>query len=335
MLRGANASGKTNMLEAVYLLGLGRSPRTNKEKELITFGEERAVIRAEIQKKYRSHTVEVVLDKSAKKILIDGIPIKRLSELIGIINVVYFSPDELKLVKSGPAERRQFLDISLSQQSKTYFKSLAKYNKILAQRNALLKSDNSNPNLKNLLSVWDVQLAEAGANLILARNNYVKKLDVSASAVHDTLSDGKEILRLSYETSAQGENYEEINNALLQKFTSNYDKDIALFHTSEGPHRDDVKITLNDIDARRFASQGQQRSTALSVKIAELSLFRRETGEAPILLLDDVLSELDLDRKEKLLSLASSTQTMITCTEFDFKPSNLSKLYTIDNGKIL
>lgn len=336
VLTGENASGKTNMLEAIYLLGLGKSPRTSREKELISFGAERAYVKAEIAKKYRSHTIEILIEnKGAKKIRIDGIPVKRLSELIGIVNVVYFSPDEMRFVKAGPDERRRFLDVSLSQQSKTYFKSLAKYNKILAQRNTLLKTENRNDNLSSLLSIWDAGLAEVGANLILARKNYIKKLSSLAKISHWELSDGKENLSLSYECNTDGETYDEIYSSLLSSFSSSVEKDRALMFTTKGPHRDDINISLNNNDARKFASQGQQRSVSLSVKIAELTLFEHETGEAPVLLLDDVLSELDIRRKEKLLELSNRTQTMITCTEFDFKPSNLSKLYKIKNGNVL
>lgn len=334
VLFGENASGKTNMLEALYFLGLGKSPRTTKEKELIRFGAERAFIKADIQKKYRSHKLEIIIEnKGAKKILIDGIPIKRLSELLGIFNIVFFSPDELRFVKAGPDERRRFLDISLSQQSKTYFKSLSKYNKILQQRNALLKSDNHNPNLKSLLSIWDRGLAEVGANIILARKNYIEKLDGFSSDVHREISGGKEKLSLSYETGIESDNYDGIFDSLSDSLDKSFDKDKNLLFTSVGPHRDDIKIVLDNTDARRFASQGQQRSISLSVKIAELSMFKIETGESPVLLLDDVLSELDLSRKEKLLSLSNGTQTVITCTEYDYKTSNLSYMYKIINGK--
>ena len=335
VLSGENASGKTNLLEAIYLLGLGKSPRTSREKELISFNAERAYIKAEIAKKYRTHVIEIVIEnKGAKKIKIDNLPVKRLSELIGIVNVVYFSPDEMRFVKAGPDERRRFLDISLSQQSKTYFKSLAKYNKILQQRNTLLKNENRNENLKTLLSIWDEGMAEVGANLILARKNYVKKLSTLAKDSHFELSDGKETLSLQYECAIKGDTYDEIYNNLLSAFSTSVERDRALMYTSQGPHRDDIKIILNDVDARKFASQGQQRSVSLSVKIAELTLFKNETGEAPILLLDDVLSELDVARREKLIELANRTQTVITCTEFDVKPLNLSKLYVVKNGTV-
>lgn len=177
-------------------------------------------------------------------------------------------------------------------------------------------------------------MAEVGANLILARKNYVKKLSTLAKDSHFELSDGKETLSLQYECAIKGDTYDEIYNNLLSAFSTSVERDRALMYTSQGPHRDDIKIILNDVDARKFASQGQQRSVSLSVKIAELTLFKNETGEAPILLLDDVLSELDVARREKLIELANRTQTVITCTEFDVKPLNLSKLYVVKNGTV-
>ncbi len=334
-LKGKNASGKTNMLEAIYLLGIGKSPRTPRDKELIRFDCERAYIKAVIEKKYRSHTIEFVLEKNAKKISIDGLPISRLSELVGVFNVVFFSPDELKFIKDSPADRRQFLDISLCQQSKMYFLSLAKYNKILAQRNKLLKTDYKNPSIADMLSIWDTQFAEYGANLILARRAYVKKLCPFAEQTHAELTSNKESLSLQYECCVDASSRAEIVAELISKLRENMDKDLSLFHTSFGPHRDDIKICINDLDARKFASQGQQRSAALSVKIAELSLFEKETGESPVLLLDDVLSELDENRKMKLLNLSCRTQTLITCTNFDFKLPIAPKQFVIENGKII
>lgn len=331
---GKNASGKTNLLEAVYLLGVGKSPRTSKEKELIKFNEQRAFIKATVQKKYRLHTIEIMLEGNGKKIFIDGIPINKLSDLIGILNVVYFSPDELKFIKETPAERRRFLDISLSQQNKIYFHSLMRYNKILAQRNKLLKTDTHNPSLKDMLSIWDIQLAESGANIILARRSYIEKLQFFAKEIHLDLTANKENLELSYESLIEPENREEILSEFNTKLSESMEKDINLMYTTVGPHRDDIKITLNGNDARKFASQGQQRTTALSIKIAELSLFEQETGETPVLLLDDVLSELDDYRKQKLYEQANRTQTLITCTEFDFMPTVKTKIFNVSEGKI-
>lgn len=334
VLFGENASGKTNLLESVYFLALGKSPRTLKEKELVRFGCPRAVLAADICKKFRTHRLELVIEgKGAKKILADGIPLRKLSELLGVLNVVFFSPDELRFVKAGPEERRRFLDISLSQQSGVYFKALSKYNRILQQRNALLKTENRNPALKSMLSLWDGSLAEAGAEVIAGRKKYVERLDSSAAEVHREISGGKEALSLSYETSADGDGAENIRDRLLESLSSSFDKDRELAYTSAGPHRDDIRITLDGHDARKFASQGQQRNVSLSAKLAELSMFETETGESPVLLLDDVLSELDKSRRNKLLELSYRSQTLLTCTDFDFKLPNLSCLYKISNGR--
>lgn len=216
-----------------------------------------------------------------------------------------------------------------------YFLSLAKYNKILAQRNKLLKTDYKNPSIRDMLSVWDTQLSEYGANLILARSAYVQKLCPFAEQTHSELSSKKELLSMQYECCAESSTRAELVAELFLKLSENVDKDLSLFFTSYGPHRDDIKISINDLDSRKFASQGQQRSAALSVKIAELSLFEKETGESPVLLLDDVLSELDEARKMKLLNLASCTQTLITCTNFDFKLPFVPKQLIIENGNII
>lgn len=335
VLKGENASGKTNLVEAVYLLGLGKSPRTANEKELIKIGEEHAYVKAVVQKKYRSHTIEVFIDKSGKKIKIDGIPALRAAELIGVLSVVYFSPDELKFIKEGPAERRKFLDIALSQQSANYFRTLQKYNRILKQRNKLLKTDGQNPHIGEMLSVWDGQLAAENANLVLMRRNFLSDLGRSVAAIHDALTDGKEVLTLSYESDAEGDTFEELTAAQLAVYEKNRDKDVQYQFTVSGAHRDDFKIGLNGNDARKIASQGQQRTAALSILIGELEMFKNETGEMPVLVLDDVLSELDENRRKQLLSATFATQTLLTCTEFNEEvPEKQPKIFTVSQGTI-
>ncbi len=335
VLKGQNASGKTNLIEAVYLLGIGKSPRTTNEKELIKMGEEHAYVKAVVQKKYRSHTIEVFIDKSGKKIKIDGIPALRAAELIGVLNVVFFSPDELKFIKEGPSERRKFLDIALSQQSANYFRTLQKYNRILKQRNKLLKTENFNPALSEMLSVWDVQLAAENANLVFMRKNFLNELGCSVAAIHDALTDGKETLTLSYESDVDGETVEQLKEAQIQMYQKNREKDEQYQFTVSGAHRDDFKISLNGNDARKIASQGQQRTAALSILIGELEMFKTETGEMPVLLLDDVLSELDENRRKQLLSATFATQTLLTCTEFNEDVQNeKTKIFTVNQGNI-
>jgi DNA replication and repair protein RecF len=333
VLSGKNASGKTNLLEAVYLAGVGRSPRTSKEKELIKYNEDCASVKITVEKKYRSHSVELYFDKSGKKsVKIDGIPVQKMGELLGVLNVVFFSPDELKFIKDTPDVRRRFMDISLSQQKKDYFYALQRYTKALKQRNNLLKQ-NSPAALEDLLDVWDVQLANEGAKIVLERNRFIEELAAPAKAAHLAVSGVNELLELSYETDVEGVSYEEIRVCLIKKLSAAREKDIRLQFTSVGPHRDDIAIFLNGADARRFSSQGQQRTAALSVKLSELKLFLRETGETPVLLLDDVLSELDETRQNLLIKEASFAQVILTCTSFPVNsPRNL---FIVENGTVL
>ncbi len=298
VIRGANAVGKTNLIESVYFAGLGKSPRLSQDKDLIMWGKDQSYIAIDVVKKYRKHTLEFHLDsKGKKRIAIDKIPLLKMSELIGFINIVYFSPDEIRLIKESPQERRRFMDISLTQQKKTYLYALSRYNKILLQRNKLLKTMRDITALKSTLPVWDIQLAKEGAIVISERYAFVEKLKKIAARKHFLLTLGKETLEMEYETG--------VENASL------------------GPHRDDLKLIVDGIDIRKFGSQGQQRTTALSLKLAEIEGFRNETGENPVLLLDDVLSELDETRQKQLLKATEGIQTMLTCTEFNLSADGL------------
>lgn len=315
---GENAVGKTNLLESVYFAGLGKSPRKTQDKDLILMGKDYAYIEITVNKKYRSHKLEFHLDsKGKKRIAIDGIPLLKMSELIGFINIVYFSPDEMRLVKESPEERRRFMDVSLSQQKKTYLYALSNYNKILAQRNKLLKTLTSSDTLKSTLPVWDIQLAREGAKIVKERYSFVEKIRTIARRKHMLLSSGKEVLDMVYETECDNMPIEDIERRLLDILTASYDKDIMLQHTTSGIHRDDIKLTVNNIDIRKFGSQGQQRTTALSLKLAEIDSFIEETGETPVLLLDDVLSELDTTRQRQLIRATDGIQTILTGTDFN------------------
>lgn len=335
VFEGKNASGKTNLLEAVYLLGVGKSPRAANDRELIKFGTEQAYIKATVQKKYRTHNIEILITPKGKKIAIDSLPVRKLTDLVGVLNVVYFSPDELKFIKETPAERRRFLDISLSQQSAAYFRALIRYNRILAQRNKLLKEQRDNRALPQMLSVWDIQLAEYGAMLTARRAEYVQKLNRAANLVHSDISGGREGLQMEYENAVGETEAQDFSAMLLKKYAQSMEKDRALMYTTVGPHRDDLKIALNEVDVRKYGSQGQQRTAALSVKLAELDLFLEETGESPVLLLDDVLSELDKARREKLIERSQSVQTLITCTEFNEKTHDYVKRLKIAEGRVM
>ena len=331
VLHGKNASGKTNMLESVYLCSLLRSPRTTKDKELIRMGASRAKVTLVVEKKFRKHTITIFIDEAGKKkVAIDGIPVQRAGELLGVLGVVFFSPDELKLVKESPQERRGFLDMGLSQQQKAYFNALQRYNKTLKQKNNLLKDSRHAENLDDMLDIWDIGLAEQGAIIIRKRMEFVAELNKFASASHEKISSGKEKLRLSYETAVN--TTDDIRRNLEEALLKSRDKDKDLGYCTVGPHRDDIKIEIDGIDARKFASQGQQRTIALAMKLGEVELYKQETGETPVLLLDDVLSELDKTRRDILLEATEGVQTLLTCTEFDGEGA---KLFEVKEGKIV
>ena len=315
---GNNAMGKTNLLESIYCCAIGKSPKTTKYKELIKMGKTNAYIKIVLERKYREHIIEFYVDnKENKRIKIDGVPLSKLKDLIGYMNIIFFSPEEIKMIKEGPDERRKFINISLSQQSKIYLTSLYKYNEILANRNKLLKENFKDENIKEMLVIWDSQLAKEGAYVIKKRYEFVNKLSIAAKEAHKNLTDSKEDLELEYESIVKDEPIEIMQEKIEKLLKDSVDKDINLQYTSVGPHRDDIAIVANKIDIRKFGSQGQQRTCALSLKLAEISLFEDEIKEKPILLLDDVLSELDATRRTKLMELSSELQTMITCTDFD------------------
>ena len=331
---GNNAMGKTNLLESIYCCAIGKSPKTTKYKELIRMGQNSAHIKIILQKKYRDHTIEFSVDnKENKKIKIDGVPLSKLRELVGYMNIIFFSPEEIKMIKEGPQERRRFIDISLSQQSKNYLYSLSKYNEILANRNKLLKENFADENIKDMLVIWDSQLAKEGANIIKKRYEFVDNLKIAAKEAHSKLTGNKEDLEIAYESLVDNIDIKSIEDAIYNKLLENADKDISLRYTSIGPHRDDIAIVSNGIDIRNFGSQGQQRTCALSLKLAEITLFENEIKEKPILLLDDVLSELDEFRRNKLMELSSELQTMITCTDFDMDIAHNE--IRVQNGKII
>lgn len=333
ILEGKNAQGKTNLLEAVFLCAIGKSPRTNKEKELLKWNEQMGKVTIEFTKKSGTKKIELYLFSNQNKaIKINGVPIKKLGELMGELNAIYFSPDELKLVKESPDERRRFMDIDLCQFNKNYFYALNKYNKILNQRNKLLKSGNLQ-SIKETISIWNEQLSEQACYIILKRLELIDKLKVFAERAHYYLTDNQEKMVLSY-VGLTDTSKETLKQKLVKLYETSLEKDLNLGYTTVGPHRDDIKIMVNDVDIRHFGSQGQQRSCALSLKLAELEIFKSNLGEYPVLLLDDVLSELDEFRREKLLKIINNFQTLLTCTEYNLNlPANVLKVKsgTVEN----
>ena len=335
ILTGANAQGKTNAAEAIFFLCTGYSPRANKDKLVIKNGEETAEIAGVASSLYGDVSVRVSFNKNDKKsIYVNGLQVLKIGEILGNINSVFFNPSELKLVQESPEDRRRFLNVSLSQMSKNYFYALQRYNKILSQRNNLLK-DPEKYIIRKTLPIWDEQLTKQAAKIIKARNEFLTQISPIAEEKHAILSDGKETLKMKTESGYYGTE-EEIAYAMYQDLKTGLERDMRLGFTSIGPHRDDIKFTLNDMDVRVYGSQGQQRTVALSLKLAETETFFNRFGEYPILILDDVLSELDKKRQRKLISAVEHLQTIFTATGMDrtiFKNKQFNRLI-VENGKV-
>ena len=311
ILFGDNAQGKTNILEAAYMSGTTKSHKGSRDKEMIRFGEEEAHLKTVVARGGREYQIDMHLKKNrAKGIAIDKSPIKKASELFGILNIVFFSPEDLNIIKNGPAERRRFLDSELCQLDRIYLADLTNYNKILAQRNKLLKDMIYRPSLSDTLPVWDMQLIETGKKIIRRRKQFVDELREIVSDIHYRISGGKEDLFLKYEPNIDDIFFED-------ELSRAKEKDKKLCQTSVGPHRDDLLFSIGDVDIRKYGSQGQQRTSALSLKLSEIELVRKSISDTPVLLLDDVLSELDSSRQNYLLNNISDTQTIITCTGLD------------------
>ena len=332
---GDNAQGKTNLVESVYLCCIGKSPRTDRDKDLICWGKDKAFVRVKYQCRFGEGEISITLTAGAKKqIAVNSVPITKMGELMGYLNCIYFSPNEIKIISQSPVERRRFLDIDLCQTDKNYFYSLSRFNKALSQRNNLLKTAKTPEELKETVFVWDKQIAEEGARVVAKRRSFCEKLKIYAKQSHSTLTDGKETLELSYVTQLKGDSVTEISDNYLKLLQTNLEKDFQLRHTSAGCQRDDIALTINGTDVRSFGSQGQLRTTALSLKLAELQIFKNLIGEYPVLILDDVLSELDIDRQRRLLNFDGDLQILLTtATEINHDLTNSNcKFFTIANG---
>ena len=353
---GNNAQGKTNLLESIYLCSIGKSFRTNKDKELINIDKDEAYIGLNVNKNEFDKLIEINLEKNkSKRVKINRIEIDKLSELNGNLNVVIFSPEDLKIIKEGPSERRNFLDTEISQLRPYYAYNLNKYNKILYQRNNLLKGINYNKQNKSLLDVWDEQLVKVGTELIINRLHFINRISQISNNTHKKLTGGMEDLQIEYESSIEfcdkdilredknnikefrQKSYKLIYESFKESLVKSIDKDIEKASTSIGPHRDDIKVIVNGLESRIFGSQGQQRTAALSLKLAEVELIKGEIEEYPVLLLDDVLSELDINRRKYLIETFKDIQTIITTTDdVDLKDiKNINKsIFFIVNGEI-
>ena len=316
LITGQNAQGKTNMIEALYMSSMGRSFRTNHDSEMIRFGEESAYIKVSAEKELVSTTVEVLLSNSIKKaVKKDGSSVRKTTDLLDNIIIVIFSPDDLKIVKEEPEKRRRFIDRELSQIKPAYFDAFMKYRRALNERNSYLKSDDIK---ESMLEIWDEGLIKYGALVMKYRNEFIEDMSRLASKVHSRITNGKETLNLFYQPNISYAEERDIQEELIEReLVASRDRDIKTGTTSKGPHKDDFSFMIDNINVRNFGSQGQQRTSALSLKLAELDLIKRETGENAVLLLDDVMSELDEERREYLIRALSENQIFITTTDID------------------
>lgn len=333
VLHGANAQGKTNLLEALCLCCVGRSYRTVRDSEMIRWGEPAALVRVEAERDDGLHEVSILLrhDEQKKKIVrVNNSPISRIGELMGHVNAVLFSPEDLKLVKDGPEGRRRFLDMEISQLQPQYFYALQRYVRALSQRNMLLRQIADGRRGADGLEEWDALLATSGAEVTRRRRQYLEKLSREAREIHAALSEGKEKLTLSYVRKGSEDKEEFLS--LLQTARG---EELRRHTTCVGPHRDDTRIEIDGHSARGYASQGQQRTAALSLKLAELAVMREALGESPVLLLDDVMSELDVFRRRMLLARLSDVQTIITCTHpSDLGGAPAERVYRVEGGRV-
>lgn len=343
---GLNAQGKTNILESIYLGAMGRSHRTRVEGEMIRWQQECCRIHICFSRMGVDNEISIKLcnqqaastEKSSKEIQYNNHTIKP-RELIGSLNAVLFSPEDLLLIKGVPAGRRQFLDCEISQANPLYYRQLLKYNRIISQRNLLLKKIRDCGEKKGLLEPWDEQFIAAAANITGKRINAVKKLSMLANLMHRKITDSKENLAVGY--LVHGAEEDSLTESQLadwyrQRILIMRDKDILYGSTSVGPHRDDLHLSVNEIALRNFGSQGQQRTGVLALKLAELEFIKSETGEYPVLLLDDVMSELDEERRNQLLLfIKDRVQTFITATEKRYFPEiKAGKYYCVQAGRI-
>lgn len=334
IIYGDNAQGKTNILESLYLCSTSKSHRGSKDKEIIRFGQDESHIKLNVKKHNMNYRIDMHLKKNKSKgIAVNGIPIKKAIELFGIINIVFFSPEDLNIIKDGPSERRRFIDMELSQLDKIYLNNLVNYNKVLVQRNKLLKDIAFAPNntqLLDTLDIWDMQLVKFGSEIIKGRISFIEKINEIIVDIHSKLTGGSEELKVSYVPFVDIDNFE-------RELKASRDRDIKYKLTNIGPHKDDLIFLINGNDVRKYGSQGQQRTAALSLKLSEIELVKIIIKDTPVLLLDDVLSELDSNRQNFLINSIGDIQTIVTCTgleEFINNRININKLFKVTDGSV-
>ena len=308
---GKNAQGKTNILEAMFLCGTSKSHRGTKDRDMIRFGEEESHIRMHVDRKGSDYRIDMHLKKNRPKgIAVSGVPLRKAGELFGIVHFVFFSPEDLNIIKNGPSERRRFLNFMLCETDPVYLSDYGRYMRSLQQRNRLLHEISYRPALKDELSVWDDQLVRYGVRIMEKRRSFIEQLQEETVRIHRELTGGQEEIALFYEPNTDEEGFAE-------KLKNARETDLRSKSTTAGPHRDDMSIRCGVMDLRLYGSQGQQRTAALSLKLSQIGMIEEKTREKPVLLLDDVLSELDRDRQTHLLKSIEGMQTMITCTGLD------------------
>lgn len=338
---GDNAQGKTNLLEAIYLAAAGKSHRTSRDQEMIRWNADFFRIALSISKSNSRLNLEILYNCQKKKqYKINGVNKNKLVELLGNFNAVLFAPEHLALVKGSPQERRNFLDGEISQTNPGYYHNLQQYSRVLHQRNNLLKTLRGQQVKPPILEVWDQQLTDLGSKIVVKRLEVLKKLNPLARLIHRKITEGMENLEISYQSSLlQGsQNTENLRTNFADQLKQCFQEELKRGYTLVGPHRDDLLLRVNDYDVRSYGSQGQQRTTALALKMAELEFIKSETGQYPVLLLDDVMSELDLHRRMFLLeTIQDKIQTFVTATGTEFFPQKFlskAKVFHISQGKI-
>lgn len=333
IIYGDNAQGKTNILESMYVCATSKSHRGSKDREIIRFDNDESHIKVNVKKNDMNYRIDMHLKKHKPKgIAVNGIPIKRAVELFGILNIVFFSPEDLNIIKNGPSERRRFIDMELSQLDKIYLDCLINYNKVVNQRNSLLKeyAFSGREDIISSLDIWDMQLVKYGNDVIKSREKFVKEINDLVKSIHTKLSGDREQLEIIYEPCVKEQDFE-------SELVRVRDRDLKFKCTNIGPHKDDMCFLINGMDVRKYGSQGQQRTAALSLKLAEIELVKQIIHDTPVLFLDDVLSELDSRRQNFLLDSIGNIQTMITCTGLDEFINNrfsINKIFKVVNGTV-
>ncbi|MBR0423141.1 MAG: DNA replication/repair protein RecF [Clostridia bacterium] len=337
---GKNAQGKTNLMEAIWMFTGARSFRGTKDVDLVNFNCDFAKIDGKFFFENRNHEITIIFNGGKRKAIFDDVAKNYPTNIIGRFKTVLFSPVHLSLVKDGPDFRRRFLDAAICQLKPTYTKTISKYNQVLKQRNSFLKTfDNTSQNLQ-LLDVWDDKLSELGAKIIKERIEYLKVFKNKVFSFYSDISGGKEKIEVKYIFSVNkninlGLSVDDIKKLMFSKLEKTRETDIKTRSTSCGPHKDDLEILINEKTAKNFGSQGQQRSAVLAFKLAEAMILEEFSGEPPVILLDDVMSELDDFRKKYLLKGLGGRQVFITsCDKSDLKKLKIGKLFTIENGEV-